>query len=385
MLTDKKIERLTKPGRYGDERTLYLLVAPGGSKSWVQRIYVYSRRKELGLGPWPVVTVDEARAAAFDNRRIVQQGGDPSIKQRTRAVPTVQEAAERFYTEHLPTWKDGRAAKDWLVLLQQYIFQTCGQVPVDKLTREHLLKALKPIWGRLPESARKCKGRVRVILEWAMGHGYVQHNVAEEINGALAKQPNTSAHMKAAPYKGIPAILSAIRHAPTTEAARLCVEFLLMTATRSQEARLATWEEIDWDTKTWTIPAPRMKMQQAHRVPLSETALAVLTKAKALGSVRWVFPSPLKDEALGEATLRKVLKDAGVKKETTVHGFRSSFRTWAGEETTAPHDVLEACLAHAVGSSVSRAYARGDLLEKRRPIMHAWGRFVVGRPVLLRR
>ena len=154
MLSDKKIEKLTAPGRYGDERTLCLVIAPGGSKSWVQRIYVYGRRKELGLGPWPVVTIDEARTQAFENRRVVQQGGDPSIKKRVTAVPTLQEAAERYYKENLPTWKPGRAANDWLVLLQQYIFPACGRVPVDRLSREHLLKSLKPLFGGPCQKAR---------------------------------------------------------------------------------------------------------------------------------------------------------------------------------------------------------------------------------------
>ncbi|MYJ54662.1 MAG: tyrosine-type recombinase/integrase [Nitrospira sp. SB0672_bin_25] len=384
MLTEKKIATITKAGRYTDEQTLHLFVKAGPrgiKRSWVQRIMVYGIRREIGLGPWPVVTLEEARLAAYENRRTVRQGGDPTIKKQP-TTPTLEAAAHQYYREHKPTWKQGRAADQWLDVLERYVLPKCGKVPVDKLTRDHLLLALKPIWLSVPEASRKAKGKTKAILDWCMGHGYVASNVAVQIDGALAKKPKGS-NMRAVPFKAMRDVWNAIHHATTTKAARLCTLFLILTATRAQEARLAEWSEIDFDSKTWTLPAQRTKMGKAFRVPLSDAALWILKAAQVLGDSRWVFPSPLGGE-LGDATLRKVMVDAGIHKLGSLHGFRSTFRTWGQETKASDHETLEMCLAHETGNGVAKRYARGDLLDRRQPVMQKWGEYVTGgRPRIL--
>lgn len=381
MLSDKKIKDLTKPGRYRDEQTLYLVVSPRGSRSWVQRLRVFGRRREMGLGGWPVVSLEEARVKALENRRTAYRGDDPSLKTRARTTPTFREAAEQFYQENLPVWKSGRAADEWLVLLQKYVFKRIGHVPVDKLSREHLLSVLKPIWWTKRESARKVRGRINLIIKWAMGHGFTTENVVDQIDGALSRKTSSPKHFRAAPYKSFPTLIWPSLCLPPADAVgRLCIRFLLLTIVRTQEARLATWDEIDWETSTWCIPAHRVKTDTPHMVPLSFQALGTLEVAKTFGSKRYIFPSPLNvNSPLGAATPGKVLVDCGIHDKTTVHGFRSAFRTWGSEATTASFDLLEMCLGHKVGLPVSQAYNQTDLLAKRGPIMQAWANYITSR------
>ena len=379
MLTEKTVRALEKPGRYKDERTLFLLISPGGSKSWIQRLFVYGRRRELGLGAWPVIPLAKARLRALENRRVVADGGDPTMK-AAQTVPTLAEACQQYYEEHLPRWKPGRAADEWPVLLEKYVLKQCGRIPVDKLGRDHLINTLKPLSRRIPETARKVRGRVSLILKWCQAHGYISDNVAEVIRPALQGRFSKSTPFRAVPYKNVGEVWAALSAESEHVAGKLCVQFLLLTAVRSQEGRLGEWGEIDFGEAVWTIPSHRTKTSTTHRIPLSHQALAILHLAKELGSPRYVFPSPINANVpIGHATPRKTMHDCGVSSLTTIHGLRASFRTWASEETTTPFDVLELALGHKVGNAVATRYLRGDGLERRRSVMQEWADYATGR------
>ena len=254
-------------------------------------------------------------------------------------------------------------------------------MPVDQVTRADVLAVLTPIWGTLPETARRVRQRIRTVMRWAMAHGFVEHNVAgEAIEGALPPMPRVKDNLRALPYREVSEALKIIQESRSSPAARLCLEFTVLTAARSGEARGALWSEIGLDQAIWTVPGARMKGGLQHRVPLSTAALNVLTLAMEIrdGS-DLVFPSPRRSgQPLSDMTLTKVLRDTGLAHLATVHGFRSTFRDWGSDTGAESDSVLELALAHRPGNEVERAYARSDRLELRRPVMEAWGEFATG-------
>ena len=380
-LTVGFIRSVKTPGRYPDGGTLYFRVAPGGSRQWVQRLTINGRRHDIGLGAFPVIGLAEARERAFANRVTVAHGGDPLAAKRRAAVPTFREAADKTLEATRARWRNAKTEQIWRMVLEKRAFPAFGDRRVDAITREDVLRIVAPIWSDVPEVARRLRQFVRAVLSWAQAHGYVEHNVAgEAIDGALPAMKAVKEHYRALPYTEVPATLETLGDGSGRGvAARLALQFVVLTATRSGEVRGARWSEIDLDAQTWTVPAARMKMDRPHVVPLSEAALAVLEKARALDDGSGlVFPSPMKGRGreLSSMTLTKVLRDAGLADRATVHGFRSAFRDWASERTNADHATMELSLAHAVGSAVERSYARSDLLAKRRRLMDQWGAFV---------
>ena len=366
-LTAAKVKFIKKPGRYGDGGTLYLNVAPGGSKSWVQRLTIDGRRHDMGLGAYPVVSLAMARCQAVDNRTAVAAGRDPLAEKRRASIPIFRQAAKQTFEALRPRWRNGKHTKNWMQAMENRVFPVIGDMPVDRVCREDVLRILTPIWAKQPETARKLRQKIRVTLRWCQAHGFIEHNVAgDAIDGALPTMPAVKAHFRALPYREVSEALKIVEASKASMAVKLCFRFLVLTAVRSGEARLAQWNEIDLDARLWTIPASRMKQGREHRQPLSDQAIAVLESIQVLrdGS-GLVFPSPArKGNPLSDMSLTKVLRDNGLADLATIHGFRSSFRTWASECTNAAHAAMELCLAHAVGSSVEQAYARSDLLAK---------------------
>ncbi|MDE0037034.1 MAG: site-specific integrase [Gammaproteobacteria bacterium] len=237
---------------------------------------------------------------------------------------------------------------------------------------------LAPIWVTKPATARKLRQRIRATLSWCQAHGYVEHNWAgEAINGALPAMPTVRAHFRALPYRDVPDALAVVAAADGSLVVKLCLRFLILTVSRSGEARGATWDEVSLDGREWRIPANRMKAGAEHRVPLSDQCVDVLERVALLRDESGlVFPSPTRgSRPLSDMTLMKTLRATGLAERTTVHGFRSAFRDWASECTEMDHAVIELSLAHKVGSAVERAYARSDLIEKRRQLMAKWGAF----------
>ena len=378
-LTAAKVKAIKKPGMHGDGNGLYLRVTGSGSRSWMQRIVIRGRRRDLGLGSYPAIGLAEARALALANKALVTAGRDPLAERHRANVPTFREAATKVYEANLPRWRNGKHTVNWWGSLERHAFPVIGDVKVDQIRRSDVLAVLEPIWAVRPETARRVRQRIRTILRWCEAHDYCAGNAAgEALDGALPPMPRLKSHHRALPYREVTQALETVDGSDASLAAKLCLRFLVLTAARSGEARGTTWDEIDEAAREWRIPAGRMKSGIQHRVPLSNAGLTVLEQASPLrDDSGLVFPSPVRPgHPMSDMTLTKVLRATGLAARATVHGFRSTFRDWAAECTNAPHAVMELSLAHAVGSSVEQAYARSDLIAKRRELMDQWAAFV---------
>ena len=373
------VRTITRPGRYGDGRGghgLSLLVKPTVtgriSKTWAQRLKINGRPFNMGLGAYPIVTLAEARAKALKNRRSVVQGHDP----RGGGVPTFEQATETVIALYAKTWKGkGRTSSErsWRQTLRDYAFPRLGRKRVNEINTADVLACLVPIWNDKRVTASRVRHRIGAVMKWAVAKGYREDNPAgDAIAAALPRNNGRKKHYKALPHAQVAVALEKIRSSDAWEGLRLCLDFVVLTATRSGEARLARWEEIDLEAATWTVPEARMKAGREHRVPLSDRAVAVLRRAGEItGTSGLVFPS-VTGLALQNAPLSKLLRDLGIK--STVHGFRSAFRDWAAE-TGVDRGVAEAALAHTVGG-VEGAYLRSDLFARRREVMQAWADYV---------
>ena len=380
-LTAAEIKSVKREGIYRAGPTLYLRIAPGGSKSWVQRLTIARKRHDIGLGGYPQVGLAHARKLALQNREIAWAGGDPLALKRKSKLPTFKQAAEKTFEANRGRWRSEKTARNWEQGMNKHILPVIGELRIDQIGRAEVLRILTPIWTTKPEVARKQRNRIRTVLSWCQAHGYIEHNVAGEvIDGALPPMPAVKEHYRALPYQEVPAALETVNTSNSSLVCKLCFRFLVLTAVRSGEARGATWAEIDFEKREWRIPASRMKTGTEHRIPLSDEALAVLEQAKILrdGS-DLIFPSSVKrGTPLSNMAMTKILRDNDLAARTTAHGFRSSFRDWAGECTNTAHAVMELSLAHKVGSAVEQAYARSDLLAKRRRLMEQWAAYITG-------
>ena len=377
------VRTVNQPGRYGDGRGgfgLSLLVKPrragGFSKTWSQRVILAGKPANLGLGAYPVVSLVEARERALHNRRKIARGEDPRAKKRS--VPTFAEAVEKTIEIQAQAWKaGGKSERQWRSSLRTYVLAELGNRPVSVIQPRHVMSVLLPIWGTMPESARRIRQRISIVMKWAVAQGYRADNPAgEALSAALPKISNHQTHYSALPYRRVPAALRRVRASDGYPGKLLCFEFLALCAVRNSEARLACWDEIDEKHAIWTIPAGRMKAKRAHRVPLSGRALQVLQEARALNDgSRLVFPSA-RGGPLSENTLARLCRDLNL--GCVPHGMRSSFRDWSAECSDAPREVCELALAHVNTDRVERAYRRTDLFERRRQLMEAWAQFLMG-------
>ncbi len=374
--TVKPAERLK---RYGDGNGLYLLVKPGprgGGRSWVQRLAIHGVRRDLGLGSADLVTLAEARQIAWDNRRIARAGGDPRVAGAGHS-PTFAEAAETVIAMHRPTWRDAAGTEaQWRASLSAYVHPRIGHRPVHAIETADVMAVLQPIWTSRHTTATRVRHRISAVMKWAVAQGHRSDNPAgEALAAALPKVDAKRTHFRALPHGEVGAALARVRGSDAGLSVRLALEFLVLTAVRSGEARGARWDEIDLEAAVWTIPASRMKAGREHRVPLSGRALDVLDEADGIREGELVFPSP-QGRALHPGSLNRVLGDLGI--DAVPHGFRSSFRDWAAECTDTPHAVMEAALAHAVRNPVEAAYARSDLFGRRRVLMQRWADYTDG-------
>lgn len=375
-LTARAVESAREPGKYFDGNGLYLRVDKSGLRLWVQRIVIRGKRREIGLGSPELVSLATAREAARRNRQLAYEGQDPiQLKNEARAVPTFAEAARTVHDLHKPTWRNEKHAAQFISTLETYAFPTFGNLRVSEVTSADLMKALAPIWTGKQETARRVRQRIGVVLKWAMAKGWRKDNPADAVSLALPKVDKAPEHRKALPYGEVAACLQAVQASGAGLVTKLALEFLVLTASRSGEARGALWSEIDLAAKVWTIPALRMKAKRAHRVALSARAVEVLLQARGLSEGDGlVFPGTVKGKPLSDMTLIKLVRELGF--PIDIHGFRTSFRTWAQERSTFPREVAEAALAHMAGDAVEQAYARSDLFEKRVKMMEAWAGFL---------
>ena len=378
--THNELKAITKPGRYKAGDTLYLIVTPTGAKSWVQRLTIHGKRRDIGLGSFKLITLSKARQRAHDNRVMVAEGGDPVAEKRREQMPTFGKAAILTYETLKPRWRNGKHTLNWIQGMTKYAIPVIGSRPIDQLGREDVLRILAPLWTTKPETGRRLRQKMRAVFRWAQAHGYIESNPAGEgIDGALPKQPTVKAHLRALPYREVAGALDTIEQSGASIAAKSALRMLILTATRSGEIRGAQWDEIDIENRAWIIPANRMKTGREHRIPLSDAALDVLEQVRILRDKSGlVFPSPTRPgNPLSDAALIKVLNRTGLAEAATVHGFRSSFRDWCAD-TSKPREIAEAALAHTVGG-VEGSYFRSDLFDRRRALMSQWADYITGR------
>ena len=369
---------VSRPGRYCDGNALYLQVKPSGARSWVQRVVIRGRRRDLGLGGFPLVSLSEARAAAHANRKLARSGGDPlAERRRTADAPTFAEAARRVWADKRPGWRHPRHASEWLSSLERHVFPRLGHLAVREVTSADVLDALRKLWHHRPETARRLRQRIGAVMEWAVAMEYRTENPCSRIAPVLGPQQDLVRHMPALPHAQVAAAIRTIQATGATAAVKLAFEFLVLTAARSGEVRGALWAEVDLRAGVWTVPAARTKSRREHRVPLSGRAAEVLDAARGLGGngSGLVFVTPL-GKRIGETRLSRLLKAHEV--AAVPHGFRSSFRDWAAERTNHPREVIEAALAHVVLNQTEAAYARSDLFERRRRLMDDWAAYLAG-------
>jgi integrase len=374
-LTTKTVQAIREAGRYGDGGGLYLEVSRTGSKSWILRVTVKGRRRDIGLGGASWVSLAEAREKAHAFRKAAKDGRDPlAEREAQKQVPTFEDAARTVYEISKPGWRKGGVhIKHWISSLEAHAFPIIGAKPVDTIQSGDVLDVLQPIWFKIPETARRVRQRMRQIFAWAKGANlYPGENPVDVAKGSLPKNTSeTKKHHAALPYEEVPDFMA---HLSAREGvAALALRFTILTAARSGEVRGARWAEIDTANAMWTVPASRMKAKKEHRVPLTAEALAALDKVRGLDP-DLVFPGQRRGRPLSDMTLTAVLKRMG-RGDLTVHGFRSTFRDWAAERTNAPREIAELCLAHFVGNAIERAYRRSDLFDKRRALMDQWGRY----------
>ena len=372
-LTIASVRSLRKPGKYYDLHGLILRVAPGGSKQWIWRGTVRGRRRDIGLGSVTYTTLAEARDIAYRYRKLARSGIDPTSTKPDDFAPTFAEAVEQVIEAYRPGWKGtGRSEENWRSSLRRYVYPALGSTPVDLITTADLVRVLLPVWHTKTETARKLKTRLGVVMRWSIAAGYRTDDPAgPALAAALPRHTVPTNHLASLPHPEVSAALSKLEAQPRAWPPTVaCLRFLAATAARSGEARFATWEEIDLEARTWTVPAERSKTRREHVVPLSSAALEALDIARLhSGTSGPVFASRT-GKPLSNGAMSKLTRPYGY----TPHGLRASFRSWAAENGV-PREVAEAALAHSAGA-LARAYQRSDLLAARREVMEAWGRYI---------
>jgi len=365
---------LNKPGRHSDGDGLILAVGAGGNGSWMVRVQKDGKRRDIGLGAASKVTLSQARARATEARAQVEAGLDPVAQRRKAAgIPTFREVAAQVHAEHKKGWKNGKHQDQWIRTLELYAFPTFGDRLVSEIDGPAVRDVLAEIWTDKPETARRVRQRIGAVLDWAYSKGHRDSEAPmRSLSKGLPRQPKKTGHYAAMPFADVPSFLVRLRERETW--GRLALAAAIFTAARSGEIRGAQWSEVDLDKALWTVPAERMKAGKEHVVPLSPAALRVFRRVQELRTegCAFVFNGAKRDKPMSDMTLIKVLRDMG--ESVTAHGFRSSFRDWVSEDTQFSGDLAEAALAHAIPNKVEAAYRRGNLLEKRRGLMDAWGR-----------
>lgn len=389
-LSDVKAKSNLKAGRHGDGGGLYLNVTPSGTRSWLFMWVRDGKRREMGLGAYPAVTLAAARRKAEKCRTDVSEGRDPIADREQRSEPTFGECANELLASMESSWRNEKHRAQWRMTLTVYC-KPIASTKVSLIGTNEVLKVLTPIWRTKPETASRLRGRIERVLDYAKAKGWRQGENPALWRGHLknilpARQKLARGHHAAMPYADVPAFVQRLRRSEAVAARAL--EFLILTAARSGEVYGAQWSEFDLDGAVWTIPAGRMKAGKEHRIPLSRSALRVIQELAEVRVSDFVFPGqrpkkPLSSSAM-EMLMRRMKADA-----YTVHGFRSSFRDWVGDATSFPREIAEAALAHRVGDATEQAYRRADALAKRKKLMAAWADYcsadTAGRVVSFRR
>ena len=397
LLTELKAKRIAPGDKpIGDGVVRGLRLEPGpmkGQGKWILRFTspTTGARRDMGLGAYPEVGLAEARAWGLTARQTIAGGRDP-IEERGAArearkaaaeAMTFEQAAKKVHEEQEPGWANKKHAAQWLSTLRDYVFPRIGNHKVAGLTPADFAEVLRPMWLTTPETAMRVKQRCHKVMKWCGAHGLVSGNPVDNVGHLLPHRNGAQAtHQPAMPWRDIPNFVRGKLHDGLHNVSRALLEFVILTAARSGEARAMTWGEIDFDARVWTVPANRMKAKVLHRVPLSRRAHEILAVQRAQHpEADLVFPS-VRGLVLSDMVLTKFLRDHKAPSSepgriATAHGFRSSFRDWASENGY-PRDLAERALAHTVKNQVEAAYHRTDLLEQRRAMMEVWAEHVEG-------
>jgi integrase len=388
-LSALKVSRLTAPGMYGDGGGLWLQVKGPTARSWIYRYTLRGRARWMGLGSVEVLTLAAARQKRDDERQKIKSGIDPVgiARDADRAareaadirVITFADAVETYIEQNQGSWRSLKHRKQWRATLVTHAFPIIGRLPLTAITAAHVLEILRPLWTEKNETARRVRGRIEAVLDYAANPDDLAYRnpaklTPEQLKKKLPRLPASRRpkHHAAMAYRDIGTFMSELAQREGGGARAL--EFLILTATRTSETLVARWSEIDLAGKVWTIPGDRMKGGKTHRVPLSGSALAVLAKMQVVREGDLVFTGTKAGRPLSNMTLLAVLRRLG-RGDLTVHGFRSTFRDWCGERANVLREVAEASLAHVIPNATEAAYARSDLLERRRPVMEMWAKY----------
>ncbi|RWM06069.1 MAG: DUF4102 domain-containing protein [Mesorhizobium sp.] len=393
-LSDRKVKTENRPGRHADGGGLYLEIKPSGSRAWLFMWKVSGKRTAMGLGAYPAVSLAGARDKATDYRRIVVAGGNPLLESKTEAVPTFGEVADKLLGSKKQEWRNAKHRDQWYYTLSRrrddegdlikegYCLDLIGK-PVDQITTEDVHSVLSPIWTDRAETASRLRGRIEHVLAYAKTRGwFIGENPAlwrGHLSTLLPKRKKLQRGRHAAmPYPDVPAFTVGLQNRTAMSARAL--EFTILTGARSGEVYGARWPEIDLDKEVWTVSANRMKAGREHRVPLSGRAVEILRELYAvrMSDDGFVFPGQKIAEPLSSNAMDALLQERMKLPQYTVHGFRSSFKDWATDETHHQREIIEAALAHVIGDEAERAYRRTDALEKRRRLMADWASYLDG-------
>lgn len=374
-LSATAVKNFRNPGKYYDQHGLFLRIEPTGSRRWVQRVSVVGRQREIGLGSADLVSLAEARELAMANIKLAKAGGDPlAAKKERMAIPSLNKAIDKVIELNAPTWTNAKHAAQFKSTLTNYVTPKLGRRPVNDIQTADILSVLQPIWVEKNETARRVKQRIGTVMKWAIAQGFRIDDPTLALNQVLPKPSRKTKHRASLPYTEVSKCLDSVRKSDAMVSTKLAIELLVLTATRSGEVRLADWNEINHEDRTWTIPASRMKTKEKHIIPLSDRALELLNEARTLSQIGLIFPGMRAGRPISDMTMSKLIKVLGY--QVDIHGFRTSFRTWAQEQTNTSREVAERALAHKISNKVEAAYARSDLFEKRRKLMNTWASYL---------
>ncbi len=379
-LSHQRVLKRRAPGKYEDGGGLRLVVDQQLNKRWVLRLTINGKRRELGLGSFPEVSLEAARNRAAELRSQAAEGTDQraiETKQRRAREVTFEEAFWTYFEVKQHTLSNAKHLKQWPSTMEAYVFPAIGKMPVNEVAAGDIIQLLQPVWYEKAETARRVLQRLEAVFKSAIVRGFREKaSPCIGIAGELGTAHRKVAHFRALPYHDLPVLLQNIRDSKAQAVTKLCFAYLALTAARSSEARLAAWNEVDRETDLWMIPARRMKARRQHVVPLSREANAILDEARRLGGGDLIFPT-VRGKALSDMTLTKLIRDLGWADRCTIHGIRSSFREWCALEAKVPDRIAEAALAHVDKDRVQAAYLRSNFVEERRKLMQSWADFVL--------
>jgi integrase len=383
-LTAKKVKD-APTGRHADGMGLYLVVDESGAKRWIVRVHVKGqlnsggkpKRAELGIGSAKLVPLPEAREIALNFQKLAKKGIDPRSLTKNVA-PNFKSVARAFFEQHKKTLSNPKHAAQWITTLENYAFPTIGNLPIDQVTHPQILQCIEPLWYTKHETATRVMQRIAKVLDVATAKGLRSGDnpvtIIKNANALPARNSSIVSHHPSMPFEQLPEFF--VRLKEQDGAAAMALQFTILTASRTSETLNATWNEFDLDSCVWSLEPCRMKANREHVVPLTESCINILSGMKQHSQSDWVFEGMRRGKPLSNMAMANVLKRMEIT-DATVHGFRTSFRTWCGHNGI-EREIAELCLAHQIGNAVEQAYNRSDYLERRRDVMQRWECFILG-------